>query len=151
MSSDSPGGSRGPVHRAVLHVDGGARGNPGPAAAGIVLTDPADDQPIFEQAVFLGRQTNNAAEYMGLIAGLKRAGELNLTHLTVVSDSQLMVRQLLGEYRVKSATLRPLFEQARQLISQFEQCELTHVKRDQNKRADQLANMAMDEKRDVIV
>lgn len=135
----------------TLHIDGGARGNPGPAGAGIVLRDADTGRTLHEAGYFLGRTTNNVAEYRGLLHGLELAAELGPAMLTIYSDSQLMVRQLLGEYRVKAAQLKPLYEQAGTLLAHFPRYELRHVKREQNARADELANLAMDRRADVVV
>lgn len=133
----------------TLHIDGGSRGNPGPAAAGVVLR--SDDRPVYEAGHFLGRMTNNVAEYRALLLGLRQAAELGASHLQILSDSELMVRQITGDYRVKSDLLAPLFEQAQTLLLRFDVWHIKHVKRELNKRADELANLAMDAGRDVIV
>lgn len=134
----------------VIHVDGGSRGNPGPAGAGVVIRTESGER-VHEGGYFLGSQTNNAAEYHALIRALQRAAELGATALAIRSDSELLVRQITGEYRVKSATLQPLFEQAQMLLLRVPLWNLQHVRREQNTRADQLANQAMDEGHDVIV
>lgn len=134
----------------ILNVDGGSRGNPGPAGAGVVLRA-ADDGLIHEGGYFLGRQTNNAAEYHALIRGLQRARRCGDRPLTIRSDSELLVRQLTGEYRVKSPALAELFEQAQLLLLKVSVWKAQHVPREQNRRADHLANMAMDRGADVIV
>jgi len=134
----------------LIHIDGGARGNPGPAAAGVSITTPDGSEPIFEAGFWLGEMTNNEAEYQGLLHALSAAGKRGMTRPTVKSDSELMVRQISGQYRVKAENLKPLFQEAKKRLGQFEACEVVHVKRDKNKRADQLANMAMDAKGDVI-
>ena len=100
----------------ILRIDGGARGNPGPAAAGVVLAD-EDGQTLFEGGYYLGRATNNVAEYSALIHGLRQAAKLGAVQVRVVSDSELLVRQMNGQYRVKNEGLRPLFEQAKKLRS----------------------------------
>jgi len=133
-----------------IHVDGGARGNPGPAAAGVVIADATDDQPIFEAGFWLGKGTNNFAEYSGLIRALEKAAEFKPNAVEVYSDSQLMVRQITGEYRVKSKDLKPLFEKATALLAGFNEWTITHVYRESNVEADRLANMAMDRKADVV-
>jgi len=133
-----------------IHVDGGARGNPGPAAAGVVIADAADGQPIFEAGFWLGRGTNNFAEYSGLIRALEKAAEFKPDAVEVYSDSQLMVYQITGKYRVKSKTLKPLFEKACALLDGFDQWTISHVYRESNVEADRLANMAMDRKADVM-
>jgi ribonuclease HI len=133
----------------TLNIDGGSRGNPGPAAAGVVLRN--DDRPVYEAGHFLGRMTNNVAEYRALLIGLDHAARLGATHLQVVSDSELMVRQITGDYRVKSELLAPLYEQAQQKLLRFDVWQIKHVKREHNSRADELANLAMDAGRDVVV
>jgi ribonuclease HI len=128
---------------ARLFTDGGARGNPGPAAYGYVLE--ADDGTILASAgVAIGTATNNVAEYRGLVAGLRRALDLHVSELEVVSDSELMVKQMRGEYRVKNAALRNLFVEALGLARQFRSVEFRHVKRAGNELADRLVNEALD-------
>ena len=134
----------------VIHIDGGSRGNPGPAGAGVVIAEDGG-RLVHEGAYFLGRQTNNAAEYYALIRALQRAENRAAEPLTVHSDSELLVRQLTGEYRVKSPALQPLFEQAQVLLLRFNVWKVRHVRREQNTRADELANLAMDRANDVIV
>jgi ribonuclease HI len=134
----------------TIYVDGGARGNPGPAGAGIVIRDDAG-RALYEAGYYLGRQTNNAAEYHALIRALERAGREGNQPVTIHSDSELLVRQLTGQYQVKSATLAPLFHQAQMLLLKMGRWTIRHVRREENQRADQLANLAMDERRDVIV
>jgi len=135
--------------KAILHTDGGSRGNPGPAGLGVVITDATSGALLYEAGHFLGTATNNVAEYTALLRGLDAAVSLGIIDIEVRSDSQLMVRQLLGEYRVKSADLKPLFEQAKQGLNQFNAWRAVHVLRDKNKRADELANKAMDARGDV--
>jgi ribonuclease HI len=133
----------------TIHVDGGARGNPGPAGAGIVIHD--DERgPVCERGYFLGRQTNNAAEYHALIRALQRAALLESRPVAIHSDSELLVRQITGAYRVKSPKLEPLFEQAQMLLMKLSPWTIRHVRREQNQRADELANLAMDRRGDVI-
>jgi ribonuclease HI len=142
----SEAGPAAPAHAAdsvVLYTDGGSRGNPGPAGCGVVMTDEAG-AVLGERAEFLGRATNNAAEYRGLLAGLRLAREAGAKRVCVRSDSELLVRQINGAYKVKSATLRPLFEEARRLLASFEAWRVEHVRRHLNARADALANSAMD-------
>jgi len=134
----------------IIHVDGGARGNPGPAGAGVVIHD--DQQGlIFEAAYFLGRQTSNAAEYHALIRALERAGHRGRQPIQVYSDSELLVRQLTGEYQVKSPNLAPLYRQVQMLLIKTARWTVRHVPREQNERADELANVAMDRRRNVVV
>lgn len=138
-----------PLH-VVIHIDGGSRGNPGPAGAGAVVQDKADNSILYKGGVFLGKATNNVAEYSGLLAGLQAAKELNATHVELFSDSQLLVRQMIGQYRVKNAGLQPLHRQATELADGFDACSFTHVRREQNTAADKLANMAMDAKTNIL-
>ncbi len=125
------------------HCDGGARGNPGPAGFGVLIQD-ADGEVLAELSEFLGIQTNNFAEYSGLLAALDFALTSGHRRLRVVSDSELMVKQIQGKYQVKSPILRPLFDQAKKKIAQLEAFEITHALRHKNKDADRLANQAMD-------
>lgn len=127
----------------TANVDGGARGNPGPAAYGIVLRD-AGGAPLLEAGKCIGRATNNVAEYYGLIAALDAARERGVTRLRVESDSELLVRQMEGRYRVKSPDLKPLHERALKLSRGFEFFEVGHVPREKNREADRLVNEALD-------
>jgi ribonuclease HI len=131
---------------AVAHVDGGSRGNPGPAAYGVLLED-GHGQVIARLSRYLGRQTNNFAEYSGLIAALEYALEHGFSALRVFSDSELMVRQIRGVYKVRNEGLRPLYERALVLIRQLDRFAIEHVRREHNREADRLANQAMDEGR----
>ncbi|MEM6391842.1 MAG: ribonuclease HI family protein [Planctomycetota bacterium] len=135
----------------VLHVDGGARGNPGPAAAGVCITDRDTAAPLLEAGFWLGQTTNNEAEYQGLIRGLDAAIKLSPTTLVIHADSELMVRQVQGKYRVKAANLKPLFRQVADRLAELPEWSIEHVRRNKNERADELANLAMDAERDVIV
>jgi len=127
----------------IAHIDGGSRGNPGPAGYGVVITDRAGKM-IATLHEYLGHQTNNYAEYQGLLAALDYA----LTHghkaLKVVGDSELLVKQIRGEYKVKSPALQDLYQRARQMISRLEWFSIQHTLREGNQEADRLANMAMD-------
>ena len=127
----------------VAHCDGGARGNPGPAGFGALIQD-ADGVVLAELSQFLGIQTNNFAEYSGLLAALDFALQNGHRRLRVISDSELMVKQIQGKHKVKSPILRPLFDLARKKIAQLEAFEITHALRHKNKDADRLANQAMD-------
>jgi ribonuclease HI len=127
----------------TAHCDGGSRGNPGPAGYGAVIED-TGGQVLARLSEFLGIQTNNYAEYSGLLAVLKWALEHGHTQLKVVSDSELMVNQMKGRYKVGSPTLRPLREEARGLTRKLERFEIGHTLRGGNKEADRLANEAMD-------
>jgi ribonuclease HI len=127
----------------IAHTDGGARGNPGPAGYGVVLHDPKGNK-VAVLSKYLGRQTNNFAEYQALIAALEYAVEHGPKALKVISDSELLVRQIKGIYKVKEPTLRDLHARARQLISQLDWFSIEHVLRGHNREADVLANEAMD-------
>lgn len=127
-----------------LFSDGGSRGNPGPAGAGFVLYNEKNEE-IFAGKKFLGVTTNNVAEYKALILGLKKAHEIGGKNIKSFLDSELIVKQLHGQYRVKHPDMKPLFAQVQSLISHFESVIFTHVRREKNKRADTLANEAMDE------
>ena len=129
--------------RARLFTDGGARGNPGPAAYGFVL-EAEDGTVLAAEGEAIGEATNNVAEYSGLIAGLRRAIELGLPELEVVSDSELMVKQMRGEYRVKNDALRSLAVEAGRLARELGRVEYRHVKRAHNELADALVNEALD-------
>lgn len=127
----------------TAHCDGGSRGNPGPAGYGAVIED-AQGQIVARLSEFLGRQTNNFAEYKGLLAVLAWAQKHGARQLRVVSDSELMVKQMKGQYKVASPGLRPLWEEARRLASGLERFEMRHTLRGGNQEADRLANEAMD-------
>lgn len=127
----------------IAHCDGGARGNPGPAGFGAVIAD-AQGHVLAELSEFLGHRTNNFAEYSGLLAVLAWTLEHGRSHLRVVSDSELMVKQIQGRYKVNSPDLRPLWEEARRRIGKLEGFEISHALRHKNKKADALANLAMD-------
>ena len=129
--------------RLLIHVDGGARGNPGPAAIGVVVSTPEGDV-IDEVAERIGVATNNVAEYRGLVAGLARAIDLAATEVEVVSDSELLVKQMRGEYRVKKESLRELSIEAASLARRLSQVEYRHVPRARNELADRLVNDALD-------
>lgn len=134
----------------TLHVDGGSRGNPGPAAAGVVVTR-EDGTPLLQAGYYLGVATNNVAEYEGLLRALRVALDHGASAVQIVSDSQLLVRQLKGEYRVRSADLRPLYEQAQDLLKQVRHWRTRHVAREHNRQADRLVNQALDARRDVVL
>ncbi|MEM6314921.1 MAG: ribonuclease HI family protein [Planctomycetota bacterium] len=131
----------------TLHFDGGSRGNPGPAGCGVVLS--ADEVDVVTFGKYVGHATNNVAEYSGLIAGMEAALELGCTHLLVVGDSELVIKQMKGQYCVKNRGLKPLWEEAQALATKFEQVRYDHARREHNQTADRLANLAMDRKRDV--
>jgi ribonuclease HI len=130
----------------TIHTDGAARGNPGPAAFAYVIR--RDGAPPIEECGCLGRLTNNQAEYTALVRALEHAARLGTGHrVHVLSDSELMVKQMRGEYRVKNEELRDLYEQARELAGRFASVGFQHVRREQNKRADELCNLALDGER----
>jgi ribonuclease HI len=124
-------------------VDGGARGNPGPAGYGAYVTD-EDGNVVRELSGFLGVTTNNVAEYRGLLAALTLANELEARSLVVHADSELVVKQMNGQYKVKHEKLKPLFLQAQALAARLPKFTIRHVRREQNRDADRLANEAMD-------
>ncbi len=136
----TPGSQTGWV---IAHCDGGARGNPGPAGYGAVLQD-ENGVVLAQLSEFLGNRTNNYAEYSGLLGCLQWALDHNRHRLRVVSDSELMVKQIQGKYKVNSPDLRPLWEEARRRIAELDRFEISHALRHKNKAADQLANDAMD-------
>lgn len=127
----------------IAYTDGGARGNPGPAGYGVVIQD-EHGAILAELSEFLGVRTNNVAEYSGLLAALDYSVTHGHTHLRVLSDSELMVKQMRGQYRVKSPDLRLLYDEAKRRAAKLEGFQIVHVLRGKNKRADQLANKAMD-------
>ncbi|MGA7109717.1 MAG: ribonuclease HI family protein [Terracidiphilus sp.] len=127
----------------TAHCDGGSRGNPGPAGFGAIVEDPKG-RVVARLSEYLGRQTNNYAEYSGLLAVLKWGVENGVKRLRVVSDSELMVNQMKGRYKVGSPGLRPLWEEARRLSARLERFEMRHTLRGGNQEADRLANEAMD-------
>jgi len=128
----------------TAHVDGGARGNPGPAGYGAVITDDMG-QTLAELYEGIGISTNNVAEYRGLIAALEWAAQHGHRRLHVKSDSELIVRQMLGTYRVKNEGLLPLYQQARHLAARVGHVTFEHVRREHNKEADRLSNLGMDQ------
>lgn len=128
----------------VVEADGGSRGNPGPAGYGAVVVDPDSDEVLAERRGGLGHTTNNVAEYSGLIAGLKAARELGGHVVDVRMDSKLVVEQMSGRWQIKNAALRTLAAQARELVGDFDQVTFAWIPRERNKRADRLANEAMD-------
>lgn len=132
-----------PEHYLIAHIDGGSRGNPGPSAYGVVIVD-EKGQNIAELSQYLGRQTNNFAEYQGLLAALEYAVKHGHKGLKVISDSELLVRQIQGSYRVNHPVLRNLHARARQLTKQLDWFSIGHVLRAKNEAADRLANAAMD-------
>ncbi|MFZ2310198.1 MAG: ribonuclease HI family protein [Patescibacteria group bacterium] len=131
------------MEKIIIHSDGGARGNPGPAGIGAILHD-VDGKVVAEISRHLGETTNNQAEYKALIAGLEKAEELKVKEVECFLDSELVVKQLNREYKVKNAELAPLFLKVHNLSLSFKKIKFTHVRREQNKEADRLANEAMD-------
>lgn len=127
-----------------LYTDGAARGNPGPAGAGAVLCD-IKGRTVEELFEYLGETTNNIAEYRALLLGLKKAIALGAREIEILADSELMVRQLQGKYRVKNEGLKPLFQEAIQLLKEFGKYSINHIDREENREADRLANRAIDE------
>jgi formyltetrahydrofolate-dependent phosphoribosylglycinamide formyltransferase len=132
----------------IAYTDGGSRGNPGPAGAAFVLTT-SDNRSVLSKAFFLGQATNNVAEYTALIKALESAKELEVKNLLIRADSELMVRQLKGEYKVKAVGLMDLYSQAMALLSGFCSWSVEHIRREYNSKADALANRAMDLKHDL--
>ena len=124
-----------------IYVDGAARGNPGPAGAGVVLKD--GNKAIKSVHKYLGESTNNIAEYSALITGLQEAITLGYKHVSLYLDSELVARQLKGEYRVKSSNIKPLFERAISLINNFDDVKIIKIDREDNEEADKLANKAI--------
>lgn len=132
----------------TLQFDGGSRGNPGPAGIGVVLLT-GDGTPLVTLGRFIGRATNNVAEYKALIAALQEAKRLGARNIIVRGDSELIIKQMRGEYRVKHPDLRPLYEQAKALYREFAAAKIEHNLRQHNTLADKLANLAMDRKAEV--
>jgi ribonuclease HI len=129
----------------TIHVDGGSRGNPGPAGFGVRATD-GEGNVVAEHYGFIGVATNNVAEYRGLLHALRLAARLGAENVRICSDSELVVKQMKGEYRVKHADMIPLHREASQLLRGLPEASLRHVRREDNKDADALANRAMDER-----
>jgi ribonuclease HI len=127
----------------VVNVDGGARGNPGPAAIGAVVRD-GDGEVLEERGERIGVATNNVAEYRALLLGIDRAAKLGADELELVGDSELIVRQVKGEYKVKDATLRELHGEVKRALRPFESWSIRHVRRAQNAEADLLVNRVLD-------
>jgi len=127
----------------VVNVDGGARGNPGPAAIAAVVSTP-DGEVVEERSETIGDATNNVAEYRALLLGIERARELGASELELVGDSELIVRQVRGEYKVKQAELRELHARVRDALRDFDRWSIRHVRRERNETADALVNQALD-------
>ena len=144
---DAPPASPGPPPGGdcILYTDGASRGNPGEAGAGAVLLD-GERRQLASRAIYLGQCTNNVAEYRALLAGLELALQHGCDRLDIFLDSELIVRQISGQYKVKNAHLQPLYLQAKVLLQRFRGWRIKHVPRAENARADQLANQGIDEK-----
>ena len=135
-----------PGQTVTANIDGGARGNPGPAAYGVVIRNPKGEV-VAELSQYLGHQTNNFAEYSGLLAALDYAVREKIASLKVRSDSELLVRQMKGVYKVKNPALQELFRQAQLLVRKLEHFSIEHVFREQNKEADRLVNDELDSRK----
>ena len=127
----------------VINVDGGARGNPGPAAVGVVVRDEAG-RVIEDHGVRIGDATNNVAEYKALLLGIERAIELGATDLELIGDSELVVKQVQGKYKVKNAGIKPLHAEAKAQLARIPNWQISHVRREMNSEADSLVNQALD-------
>lgn len=146
LFADSPAEPKSPAAAAAyrINIDGGSRGNPGPAAYGVIIRD-GSGEVVAKLKKYIGRMTNNVAEYYGLIAALDYAESHKVKTIRIESDSELLVKQMRGQYKVKSEDLRPLFERALKMSKAFESFRIEHVYREQNREADALANEALDE------
>ena len=131
------------LKKVIIHADGASRGNPGAAAIGATIKDKRG-KPITFISQRIGRTTNNQAEYRAIIAALEEATKLGVKQVDIKTDSELVVKQINGEYRVKKATLKPLYQQVKQLLGLLEGFTITHIPRQQNTEADNLANQALD-------
>ena len=131
------------IQEIIAHIDGGSRGNPGPAAYAVVV-DTTDGTRLASLSKYIGQTTNNVAEYQGLLAALDYALEHNYRRLKLISDSELLARQMTGQYKVRNPNLKILHERARALITQLDAFRIEHVRRENNREADRLANEAMD-------
>lgn len=131
------------IESAILWTDGAARGNPGPAGIGALLKTPSGEV-LSADSAYLGEATNNVAEYKALLLGLERALVLGVKKIEVRADSELLIKQIKGQYKVRSAGLLPLYETALKLLARFESSSLTHVRREHNAEADRLANAGID-------
>ena len=134
------------MEKVVVHVDGGSRGNPGPSAVAAVASSP-DGDPLLERSEYIGETTNNVAEYRAVQLGLELARELGARSVEIVNDSQLIARQIGGQYKVKHAGLRPLFLETMKALREFDQWAVRDVRREHNKRADELVNEELDRPR----
>ena len=126
-----------------MHVDGGARGNPGPAAVAAVASEPGGGE-VAERSALIGETTNNVAEYRAVLLGLELARDLGASEVEVVNDSELVARQIDGQYKVKNAGLKPLHAEAREALGEFDRCTVRSVRRESTERADELVNEALD-------
>jgi ribonuclease HI len=144
LFAEGPAEAKATVPAYRMNIDGAARGNPGPAAYGVVIRD-GRGEVVARLKKYIGRMTNNVAEYYGLIAALDYAHSHGVKAVRIESDSELMVKQIRGQYKVKSEDLRPLFERAQKMAQGFETFRIDHVYREQNREADALANQALDE------
>ena len=133
-----------PESRLIIYTDGSSHSNPGPAGAGVVITD-AEGKIIREFSKYLGQMTNNGAEYSAFILGLKEALKLRARNIVIKVDSELVAKQLCGEYKVREESLRPFYNEAKQLMREFKEIEIAVVQRDKNKQADRLANKSINE------
>ena len=133
----------------TLQFDGGSRGNPGPSGVGVVLSA-ADGTPLVTLGRFIGRATNNVAEYRGLITALEEAQKLGAKKIVIRGDSELIIKQMKGEYQVRHPQLKPLYHEAKLLLKQFEAHKIEHNLRDKNELADKLANLAMDRRKNTM-
>ena len=131
------------MQKLIVNVDGGARGNPGPAAIGAVVRD-SDGEVLEERGERIGRATNNVAEYRALLLGIERAAEFGAKELELVGDSELIVRQVNGEYKVKDPTLRGLHAEVKRALADFDRWSIRHVRRAENSEADRLVNQVLD-------
>jgi phosphoribosylglycinamide formyltransferase-1 len=136
------------LEQVTIYTDGGSRGNPGPAAAGFILASPNGNQ-IQSKALFLGQTTNNVAEYTAIVKALEAAKQIGAKRVAVFSDSELLVKQINGQYKVRSEQIRPFFQQAVSLINEFEECKVKHITRDKNQEADELVNQALNLEQDI--
>jgi ribonuclease HI len=131
------------VNKVVIHTDGAARGNPGPAAIGVIVTDETGNL-LARISRHIGMTTNNQAEYQAIIAALDKAITMGARHVVLKSDSELVVKQINGRYKIKSTALRPLYQKVVQLIGSLESFAISYIRREQNAAADALANEALD-------
>ena len=128
----------------VIHTDGASRSNPGPAAYGLSAAEVSSGRIIYEEAQAIGRKTNNEAEYQGILRALELSAENKIKKLLIKTDSQLAVQQLKGAYKVKALLLKPIYQKCLKRIQKIPAVEFIHVPREENKRADELANLALD-------